>query len=169
MLFRSIAGIASRWRRKNLASILLTLVFMCVLLIGSMRLSSVEESQMEAMLQQIALQLEGQIRSLYPPAIWIAEAMVQGKLEGLLLFLGLSLGCFLVFLEILQHFYGRICGLLSAREAKGNYRMERLQAKSVMRSLVEREWRRYFSSAIYVTNTLAGEVLMVLQIGRAHV
>ncbi|MCI8789576.1 MAG: hypothetical protein HFH92_10780 [Lachnospiraceae bacterium] len=157
-----IAGIASRWRRKNLASILLTLVFMCVLLIGSMRLSSVEESQMEAMLQQIALQLEGQIRSLYPPAIWIAEAMVQGKLEGLLLFLGLSLGCFLVFLEILQHFYGRICGLLSAREAKGNYRMERLQAKSVMRSLVEREWRRYFSSAIYVTNTLAGEVLMVL-------
>lgn len=157
-----IAGIASRWKRKNLASILLTLVFLCVILIGSMRLSSVEESQMEAMLQQIALQLEGQIRSLYPPAIWIAEAMVQGRAKALLLFLAVSLGCFLVFLEILQRFYGRICGLLSAREAKGNYRMEKLQAKTVLRSLVEREWRHYFSSSIYVTNTLAGEVLMVV-------
>lgn len=157
-----IAGIASRWKRKNLVSILLTLVFLCVVLIGSMRLGGVEESQLEAMLQQFALQLEGQIRSLYPPAIWIAEAMVQGKVEKLLLFLAVSLGCFLIFLEILQRFYGRICGLLSAREAKGNYRMERLQAKSVIGSLVEREWRHYFSSSLYVTNTLAGAVMMVI-------
>lgn len=113
-------------------------------------------------MEEMALQMERQIGRLYPPAIWISEAMVSGKAAWLLLFLGVSLGCFLIFLEILGRFYGRVCQMLSAREARGNYQMERLQAKSVMRSLVEREWRRYFASSVYVVNTLTGELMMVL-------
>lgn len=157
-----IAGIAGRWKRKNLASILLTMIFLCVILAGSMGLSRMDESQLGTMVEEVALQLERQIGRIYPPAIWVSEAMVSGKAGWLLLFLGVSLGCFFVFLEILGHFYGRICQMLNAREARGNYRMEKLQAKSVMRSLVEREWRRYFSSSVYVVNTLTGEVMMVL-------
>ena len=157
-----IAGIAGRWKRGNLASILLTMIFMCVVLVGSMSLGRLDESQLGAMMEEMALQMERQIGRLYPPAIWISEAMVSGKAAGLLLFLGVSLGCFLIFLEILGRFYGRVCQMLSAREARGNYQMERLQAKSVMRSLVEREWRRYFASSVYVVNTLTGELMMVL-------
>ncbi len=157
-----IAGIAGRWKRGNLASILLTMIFMCVVLVGSMSLGRLDESQLGAMMEEMALQMERQIGRLYPPAIWISEAMVSGKAAGLLLFLGVSLGCFLIFLEILGRFYGRVCQMLSAREARGNYQMERLQAKSVMRSLVEREGRRYFASSVYVVNTLTGELMMVL-------
>lgn len=157
-----IAGIAGRWRRKNLASILLTMIFVCAILVGSMSLNGMDESQLGAMMEEFALQLENQIGRLYPPAIWISKAMVSGKAAWLLLFLGVSLGCFLIFLEVLGHFYGRICQMLGAREARGNYQMERLQAKSVMRSLVEREWRRYFASSVYVVNTLTGELMMVL-------
>lgn len=157
-----IAGIAGRWRRKNLVSILLTMIFLCVVLVGSMGLGGMDESQLGAMMEDLALQLERQIGRIYPPAIWISKAMVSGKAAWLLLFLGVSMGCFLVFLEILGRFYGRVCGMLSAREARGNFQMERLQAKSVMRSLVEREWRRYFASSVYVVNTLTGELMMVL-------
>ena len=157
-----IAGIAGRWRRKNLVSILLTIIFLCLVMVGSMSLNGMDESQLGAMMEEFALQLERQIGRIYPPAIWISEAMVSGKTAWLLLFLGVSLGCFLIFLEILGHFYGHVCQMLSAREARGNFRMERLQAKSVMRSLIEREWRRYFASSVYVVNTLTGEVMMVL-------
>lgn len=83
-----IAGIAGRWKRGNLASILLTMIFMCVVLVGSMSLGRLDESQLGAMMEEMALQMERQIGRLYPPAIWISEAMVSGKAAGLLLFLG---------------------------------------------------------------------------------
>lgn len=157
-----IAGIAGRWKHKNLVSILLTMLFMCIVLAGSMGLNRMDESQLSAMIEELALQLERQIGRIYPPAIWISEAMVSGKTAWLLLFLGVSLVCFLIFLEILGHFYCHVCEMLNAREARGNFRLGRLQAKSVMRTLTEREWRRYFSSSVYVVNTLTGEVMMVL-------
>lgn len=157
-----IAGISSRWRRKNLISIVLTIGFVCVIMIGSMRMSTMEESQLIGMMEQIASQLEGQIRSVYPPAMWIADAMGKGETAKLLLFLAVSLGIFLLFLEILRHFYVNICMMLGAREAKGNYRMQVLRKKSVLRTMMERELRHYFSSTIYVTNTLMGEILMLI-------
>ena len=157
-----IAGISSRWKRKNLISIVLTIGFVCVIMIGSMRMSAMEESELMGMMEQMAGQMEGQIRSMYPPAIWIADAMGKGEAVKLLLFLAVSLGSFLLFLEILRHFYVNICMLLGARETKGNYRMRVLQRKSVLRTMVERELRHYFSSTIYATNTLMGEILMLI-------
>ncbi len=157
-----IAGISGRWKRKNLVSILLTMSFVCVILVGSMSLGGLDESQLGSMMEELAGQLERQIGRLYPPAIWISRAMVSGQVAWLLAFLGVSLGSFLIFLELLGHFYSKVCQMLSAREARGNYQMQQLQAKSVMRSLVEREWRRYFASSVYVVNTLTGELMMVL-------
>lgn len=157
-----IAGIASKVRRKNLVSIVLTLIFVCVVMIGSMAMGGMDEEQIEIMLRDFALQLEVQIRRLYPPAMWLSEAMVQGKFVRMAQFLGVSFGCFFVFLELLQPVYGRICILLGVREVKGNYRMKGLGEKTVLGSLVERELRHYFSSSVHVTNTLVGEIMMVL-------
>jgi len=157
-----ITGISSRWRRKNLAAIVLTMILICVIMAGSFGMSGMEAGELEEILQQMAPLLEGRIRSFYPPALWLSQAMVQGNGGMLALFLVLSIGCFLAFLELLRPFYGRICRLLGTNEAKGNYRMKGLQVKSVRRSMVERELRRYFSSVVYVTNTLVGEVMMVL-------
>ena len=154
-----IAGISSRWKHKNLISILLTILLICGILTGSVRMSGMDESQLSTALQELALVLEAQIRSTYPPALWVADAMTQGKLSMLSLFLGVSIGCFLLFLEALRPFYGNICRLLGTREAKGNYRMKELQAKSIHISLLERELRHYFSSSVYVVNTLIGEVM----------
>lgn len=157
-----ISGISSRWRQKNLAGILLTMLFVCVILAGSFGLSGVDERQMEKMLLDAAPLLAGQIGSFYPPALWLSEAVAGGKGAYLLLFLAVSLGCFLVFLGVLGRVYGKICSLLAAHEASGDYRMTGLRTRSVQGSMVERELRRYFSSTVYVTNTLVGAVMMVL-------
>lgn len=160
-----IAGISGRWRYKNLVSILLTLALVCALMAGSMSMSGMEESELGAVLQQVAEMMEEQIQRLYPPAVWIGDAMVQGNPAKMILFLAVSLGGFLLFLEILQRFYVNICMLLGVGETKGNYRMKELREKSVLGTMVERELRHYFSSSVYVVNTMVGELLMVLLAG----
>ena len=162
MLGALIAGISSKWRRKNLVAILLTLLLVSALLTASFRMGQMEETQLVSALQELALLLETQIGRIYPPALWVSQAMVQGNVGSMLLFLGASMGAFLLFLEALRPFYGKICSLLSARETRGNYRMAQLKANSVLRSLTERELRRYFSSTVYVTNTTMGPLMMVL-------
>ena len=157
-----ITGISSRWRRKNLVSILLSLILVCVILMGSFRMGGMQEDQLAAMVQELALVLENQIMAAWPPAIWVMEAMAYERTDMLLLFLGVSAGVFVVFLEVLRHFYSNICSLLSSHETKGNYRMRQLEVKSVRRSMLERELRHYFSSTVYVTNTVMGELLMVI-------
>ena len=165
VLGASIAGISSRWRYKNLVSIVLTMVLVCAIMAGSMGMSGMEESELNAMVQQMAELMEGQIYRAYPPAVWITDAMILGEPVKLLLFLAVSIGIFILFLEILSRFYVNICMLLSARETKGDYRMKELREKSVLGTMVERELRHYFSSSIYVVNTMMGELLMVLLAG----
>ena len=157
-----IAGISSRWKKKNLVAIVLSMLFVCVIMIGSVGMSRMEETELEEIFLHMADLMRSQVGSIYPPALWLSEAMILGKCSRMLLFLGISAGFFVLFLEILRPFYEKICSLLAANEAGGNYRMKGLSARSVRRSMVERELRHYFSSTVYVTNTLVGEVLMVL-------
>lgn len=157
-----IAGISSRWKQKNLAAILLTLLFTCAILIGSFRMSGADESRMVGMMQEMAVLLEEEIGKIYPPALWLSESMTAGNAGKMLLFLGLSSGCFAVFVKVVERFYARITVLLGTREAKGNYRMRELAVSSVRGSMVERELRHYFSCPVYVTNTMIGYVMMAM-------
>ena len=159
-----ITGIGSRWKRKNLAMIVLTMIFVGVVLAGSMGMARMDESGMEETLRRLAPVLREQISRLYPPAIWLSEAMTEGKISSLILFALLPLGCLALFLEILQRFYGKICALLSAGGAKAGegYKEKELAGKSPLISMTRRELRRYFSSVVYVTNTLVGEMMMVI-------
>ncbi len=159
-----VTGISSRWRRKNIVAIILTMVFVILVLAGSFSLSGMEEGMLEDMAHTIVEHLEGQISGIYPPARWISQAMLEGRAGSLALFLALSVGIFLVFLGVLQFFYGKICSLLGANAARGNYRMTGLRARPVLGSLVARDLRRYFASTIYVTNTLIGAVMQVMMV-----
>ena len=156
-----ITGISSRWKRSGLVATGLALCAICLVFLVSFWLSGRDEQQLMDLVQQMASLLERQIQRLYPPALWISQALVQGNIRMLALFLLVSAGGFIFFLELLQHFYEKICSLLGSYFAKGNYRMKRLSARGILYSMVQREMRHYFSSTVYVTNTLAGEVLMV--------
>ncbi|MDD6208438.1 MAG: hypothetical protein PUB10_07975 [Clostridiales bacterium] len=157
-----ITGISVRWKKKKLVEIVLSLLAVCVLFFGSIWMSRMEETEMKDFFLHLADLLEKQIGTLYPPAVWLSKAMVDGRIGELLLFLSVSFGCFLVFLFILQAFYEKICNCLSANEASRDYEMKTLSIKPVRQSMVERELCHYFSSTVYVTNTMVGYVLMVV-------
>ena len=161
-----IAGIGSRWKNrlgKNLVMIVLTLLLVGVIVAGSMGMSQTEESELEAMLRQLVPMLGEQISGIYPPALWLSEAMTEGKISWLLLFAALPVGECFIFFKILSPFYSKICSLLnnSGTTSKEGYARKDMMAKSPLRSMTERELRRYFSSVVYVVNTMVGEMMMV--------
>lgn len=162
-----IAGIGSRWKdglKKNLVMTSLTMLFVCGILVGSFGMAGVEESSLEAAVRQIVFLLGEQIRRTYPPALWLSRAMTEGNGLAFLLFAGVPMGIFAIFLGIISRFYDKICRALSAGAVKsqGAYSVKAVRVKSPLRAMTGRELRRYFSSVVYVTNTMVGELMMVI-------
>ncbi len=154
-----IAGIASRMKHKALVEAGLSVLLIIGVLFGTAKLPKSNDEITMEMLQNIADIATEAIRSLYPPAIWLGDAMVQ---TNWLLLGAVAAGFIVTFLGVVaivaMNFHG-ICRRLYSTYAKHNYQMERLQKSSVRKALVIREARRYFASGIYVSNTIIGPIM----------
>lgn len=154
-----ITGIASRMRHKSLAATALSILVVLGALYGSSRLSAMEGSPDPEMLQEMSAGIMGALKRVYPPAVWLGGAISRGDLPGALPCAFLSLAVFAVvaagvalcFRKISQNLYGSF--------AKHDYRIGRLKTDSLLSALCKREFRRYFSSSIYVTNTIIGPIM----------
>lgn len=73
--------------------------------------------------------------------------------------MGLSLAAFGAVAAAAALSFHKISRSLYSNFARHDYRMGRLKAESLLRSLCKRELRRYFSSSIYVTNTIIGPIM----------
>lgn len=152
-----ITGIASRMRHKSLAATVLSILVVLGALYGSSRLSAMEGSP--EMLQDLSAGIMGALKRVYPPAVWLGGAISREDLPDALSCVFLSLAVFaavaagvaLSFRKISQNLYGSF--------AKHDYRIGRLKTDSLLSALCKREFRRYFSSSIYVTNTIIGPIM----------
>ncbi len=79
-----ITGISSRMRHKSLAAAGLSILAMIGILYGSMRISAVGDISLE-MLKELTSFITELLGKVYPPAVWLGWAAVQGNLlQGLL-------------------------------------------------------------------------------------
>ena len=161
-----ITGIASRMKHKALVEAGLSILFLVVCMWGTAKIPTNEEELTAELFYNITEIVTEAMGSLYPPAIWLGNAMVQeqwgvlGAVAG-----GFSLLFLLVIALVAMNFHG-ICRRLYATSAKHNYQMEHLKSTSVRKALIIRESRRYFASGIYVSNTIIGPIMAVtLSIG----
>ena len=58
-----------------------------------------------------------------------------------------------------------VCRRLNTTSAKHDYRMEQLDISHLRSALYRREFKRYFASGIYVTNTIMGPIMGTLMAG----
>lgn len=154
-----ITGIASRMRHKSLIAAGLSILTVVGIMYGSSRLSAMEGSIDPEMLKNLSGFVMALLKRLYPPAVWLGAAMVRGDALGSLLCAGLSLAVFAAAAAGVGFFFRKICEGLYSNAAKHNYQMGTLKVSSVLSSLCRREFRRYFSSSIYVTNTIIGPLM----------
>lgn len=154
-----ITGISSRMKHKSLATAGLSILFVLAVLYGSSRLSLIEDRISPEMLRELSSLVTKTLEKIYPPALWYGRAVITGSFITCFICIGLSLLSFMAAAAIVSAFFRPISQSLFADSAKHDYRLKEMKKDSVSASLVRREFKRYFSSSIYVTNTIIGPVM----------
>ncbi len=156
-----ILAASARMKHKSLAETALTVVFVVGILLWSF---TVNPEVTPEMLQELAKTVGALIGSIYPPAVWMGKAMQGGWME-LLLVAASSLAALGLTMALVSRLYLPIMGKLQQNSARHDYKMETLNSRGLGKALLLREAKRYFSSGIYVTNTIVGPIMGTLLAG----
>lgn len=174
------AAIISRFRHKVLAEVLLVLVLVIGIFVVSAAMSTntmtsgvvetvAEGSEsgkgfddneaMKAKVKEAVTSAIEQFESACPPLKQFGEALGKPDLPVLLIY---AL-CSLSIMALTGFFIGRNFFRISARlrtvSRHRDYQLEAMAEQSVMKTLVKKEAARYFSSGVFVSNTIVGPAM----------
>ncbi len=155
----AVMALSSGMRHKSLAQAALMVGLVLAILAGSFRLGSFSENLTPEVLANLAASLSCQLGRLYPPAAWAGSAMLGRGFAGLLLFAGISLAGIGLSSWLISRHYSGIMEKLQSFATRRSYKLDTLHSRDLTKALYLRELRRYFSSSIYVTNTIIGPIL----------
>lgn len=159
-----IKGISSRMKQKNLAEVLLTMLLIVVVMVGGFSMGEQAETMDMEAVKELLSSVTTEIGGIFPPALWYHNSLSGNTLQFLLL-LFLPAFIFIVFVWALSKKFQEICTGLNATYAKHDYKLENLKSEHVLVSLFKKEIKLYFSSSLYVTNTIIGYLLALLLAG----
>ncbi|MBQ9120295.1 MAG: hypothetical protein IJY09_09635 [Lachnospiraceae bacterium] len=157
-----ITAITSRMKHKSLVSVVLSMLLFLGIMLGISQMSAMEESFSIDMLQDLSKTALRIIQSIYPPAIWLGTAMLTGDFLLCIACISGSLLIFALVITVVSANFHWICRGLYRTGAKHNYKLKHLKKSSVLGTLYHRERKRYFSSSVYVINTMIGPIMAVL-------
>lgn len=157
-----ITAITSRMKHKSIVSAILSVGIVVGVMACTANLPAMEEEFSVEMLKDMSGVVSELIESIYPPAVWLGDAMLQGDYVICLccIAVGLLLLVAVVFLVSVRFHW--ICRGLYSTSAKHDYKLKSLKKSSLLGAMYKRELKRYLSSGAYVTNTIIGPILMVV-------
>lgn len=157
-----VTAIASRMKHKSLVGAGLSILLVFGIMLGSSQLVRMEDELTTDLLVNLSEMVTKVIGRVYPPAVWLGKAMLEADVLQLLLYLGCSIAIFCVMVLIVSSQFQSIWRALHSTSAKHNYQMKRLETNSIFMALYKKEFKRYFASSIYVTNTIISPIMMVV-------
>ncbi len=160
-----IMAVSSRLKQKSLVQTLLMLGVVVAILVGSFGMASAAEEITLEMLANLSQMAADAIGRLYPPALWLGNAMLRNSVSGLLNFLLVSLGMAALTVWTISRYFHSIMRKLLTFSAKHTYQIGNMESRSLLKALYFRELKRYFSSSIYVTNTIIGPIMGCIMAG----
>lgn len=152
----AITFVSSRFKHKNIATTIVGMIAVLLIMIVLMNM----QSYINAFIANSDSIVNGLSR-IYPPAMYLKEALVSYDIVSLIKFILISTVPFLIFVLVFSKTFKAINGKLSESYKKANYKVAELEASSITKALVTQELRRYFATPIYVMNTAVGMVLLV--------
>ncbi len=153
-----VLAISARMKHKSMVQT----VLMVVLIVGgvsSFDMGSAMEAFTPEMFVALAQSIEAVIKRLYLPAVWIGNAMLGRDMFGLLLFVVISVAGMLFMVVLVSGSFHSVMRGLRSFSISSRYKIEEMERRSLLKALYVRESRRYFSSSIYVTNTIVGPIM----------
>lgn len=157
-----VASFASRLKHKQLVIGLLMMFFFLGIMLVSMSITSQGQSLSSEELQAVTLLIQDQIAHFYPPALWFSSAFMGQSYGPFIAYLIANIFLLLAFILILKTSYFKMISRLFSHDKRGQYQVNTLKTQSKLTALFLKEWRHYWSSSIYVMNTLFGPVLMLV-------
>lgn len=92
----------------------------------------------------------------------VIEMFSKSSYLSLILCLIINFGLFFIFLHALNLNYKKLLSLLNEKKTKTKFQLKKLKHTQAKQILFFKEAKRYFSSPIYVFNTLFGVIIMLI-------
>lgn len=96
-----------------------------------------------------------------PPLKAASKAFAETDIPGILLYVFVSIASFAVTVAVIGRKFFIISAKLFTSSKHREYQLEAMKENSVMKALLKKEAARYFSSGVYISNTLAGPVIAI--------
>ncbi len=154
-----IMAVSSRMKNKSMMQSLLSVAIVIGIMAISFSMESVTQNMTEEQFFNLAKTIAAVFSKVYPPSIWFNSAIIYFDILKLILFIAVSVASVFLTVLIVSKSFNFIVRNLFNFTAKHNYKVEKTERKDLLKSLYLREVKRYFSSSIYVTNTIIGPVL----------
>lgn len=156
-----VMALSAGARHARAAVLLLTLLGALAVVCGSLYLSF-SSGTMD--LQDLSVLLEAGMLWIkrFVPTAALYAAGLSGDIPAFAGYVGLSALIFTGFVLAVGKRYDRLCGLLQERRAGKTFRMKGQSASPLLWAVYTKEIRRYFSSNVYVVNTMIGWLMMVV-------
>ncbi len=158
-----IMAFASRFKYAKVLSTLLSLLLMAVALIFSMSGGVIGQNLDDtADLARLGTVIHQEICRFYPLAGIFTKVFESNGFLWLILFTGLSLLVYQLFLGLLSLRYKAISTGINGHIKRADYKLSALNVASPLQALYRKELKRFFTSNIYVTNIGAGIIMTLL-------
>lgn len=156
-----ISLVSGRFRSKNMITIVLTLIF----LVGVMMISFSATNLSDQVFTDISVYLKNTINGIYPLASIFTDAVCNGNIISLIIFLSISALAFALFAALVSKIFKPVRSYLNTSASNSSFKMQAVTSRSALNTLYRKEARRYFASPIYVTNTIIGVIMLTLMSG----
>lgn len=153
----AISYISSRMKHKALILNMGTLIVVIIIVIGSFKIDKI----INMVIANSASIIEG-IKTIYPPSYYFTDALANLSLLSMVKLILWSMIPFILFLIVFGRSFKSINLRLGETFKKSNYKLTTLKSNTLRGALIKKEFKRYFSSSIYVTNTIIGVVLVTV-------
>lgn len=153
----AVAFISSKMKNTNLFMIVGT----AIMIVAFMILPQLFSRNIETIIAN-SEGISSIIGKILPQANLVVSALKESNYIDLMLFIGISTIIFAVFSVFMSRIFVDINKRFTEKYKKNNFKMKTLKTSSPLIALLKKEFSRYFSSPIYVINTLIMPIILTI-------
>lgn len=155
----AITAIASKFKNANKITTILSFIVIITFSFFMMKNGNSQHSLND--MNGIGAIVSEQLTKVYPLANMFQKAIVNADIVAFILFVGISVIWYYLFVKILSLKYKQINTGISTYHMLSNYEIHSMRKESVLVALYKKEVKRFFSSTVYVINSGMGVVMAI--------
>jgi len=162
MLGAGLTAIAVKFKYARGIAIILSFLATVSVLVLSMGMGQMGPQANLSQLSALGERLEETMNRIYPLCTLFTRAVAGYDGWAFVLFALISVLWYLLFLALLSLRYKAINTALLSRRAAGRFQLREVNGRSALMAMYHKEFKRFFSSVVYVLNVGMGVVMLLL-------